>query len=284
LNLRCLRHHEQEQLMGVFDLMHRAIDGVRDSPLLRPLRRAALDRQFANNTESNLFHGIFDSFEAAAASAPATRPLGYDNADSAAMYQRRLGLDQYDYPALFWIERAVNEGMTRIADLGGSVGIKYYAFGKFIRFPERLVWRVIDVPAVVEHGRAFAVSHSAGESLEFSDSLADIDGMDVLFASGALQYIPEVLPEILARLAHKPRRIVVNTTPIHPHRSFVTLNSIGTAYCPYRVQSYGDFAGGVRACGYQLRDQWSNTGKRLRLPLDKECSLDDYSGFCFDLA
>jgi putative methyltransferase (TIGR04325 family) len=262
--------------------MGRLGDGLRDFPVIRRVRRQAFDRQFENNTGDNLFRGVFDSFDAALASAPATRPTGYDNPASAGMYVRRLRIDQHDYPAMFWMSRSLNEGMRRVVDLGGSVGIKYFAFGKFVDFPPDLLWRVIDVPAAVELGREFAMGRGASTALEFSHDMADADAMDVFFASGALQYLPQPLADILNGFHKKPRRIIVNTTPIHPAHSFFTLNSIGTAYCAYRVQSREAFVESIKAQGYRLRDEWQNTGKEMPLPFEQGYGLAHYSGFCFD--
>ena len=245
-------------------------------------RQEPVDRGFENNVDSHLFRGVFDSFDAAQASAPATRPIGYDNRESAGLYLKRLRIDEHDYPSMFWISRSLTQGMRHVVDLGGAVGIKYFAFGKFIDFPAEMIWRVIDVPAMVQRGREFAMQRSAGAALEFSDRMTDSNGADVLFASGVLQYLPQSLPEILAGLARKPLRIVINTTPIHPSRSFFTLNSIGTAFCPYRVQAREPFIAAVEGHGYRLRDQWPNIGKRMHIPSEPELSLDDYAGFCFD--
>jgi putative methyltransferase (TIGR04325 family) len=250
-------------------------------PVIKGLRKAASDKAFEANTERNMFRGVFDTFAAAQASAPATRPVGYDNPDSAGLYLKRLRIDEHDYPAMFWIARSFAEGMRRVVDIGGAVGIKYYAFGKFIDLPDGIMWRVIDVPAVAQRGREFAQTRPS-PGLEFSDNILDSDGVDVLFASGALQYLPETLPELLARLTRKPRRILINTTPIHANRSFFTLNSIGTAFCPYRVQGHDTFVDGVKSHGYRMRDEWRNIGKALQIPFDPEHSLQDYTGFCFD--
>lgn len=264
---------------GVID---KVAEAVRQWPGLRQWRRAAFERHFANNTRDNLFKGVFETAEQALASAPASRPQSYDNAASSELYLKRLGIDDHDYPAMFWLQRSLAEGLTRIVDLGGSVGIKYFAFGKAMPFPPGLVWRVIDMPAVVARGREFAVSQGAGPALEFSDRTADIDGMDVLYASGVLQYLPLSLAEMLRGLRTPPRRIVVNTAAIHPDTSFFTLNSIGTAFCAYRVQARQSFVDEVQACGYRLTAEWRNLGKQMLLPLERANSLRSYSGFCFD--
>ncbi len=261
--------------------LHRTVDRLGELPLYRSRRRKAFDRLFESAEGVHLFRGVFPSFEAAAASAPATRPVGYDNEDSSSLYLKRLNLDPYDHPAMFWLAASIHEGMRSIVDIGGSVGIKYFAFRNFIDYPADLQWRVVEVSAAVQLGREFTASKNAPH-LDFSDDMASLDGRDVLFASGSLQYLPQALPDLLMGLKVKPRRIVVNTTPIHPTLSFFTLNSIGSAFCPYRVQSLESFVEGVRRCGYKLRDQWQNTGKSMNLPFNPECSVPHYSGFCFD--
>lgn len=268
--------------MGLFEGLHRAVDGLRDAPGIWQLRRAAADRRFARNQRSNLFRGVFETAEAALASAPASRPLSYDNADSAALYLQRLQIDDHDYPAMFWLQRSFDEGHRTLADVGGSVGIKYFAFAEFMPYPAGLCWKVIDMPAVAQRGRAFAVEKGSPTGLQFSSELGDIDGVELLLVSGTLQYLPRTLGQMLADCRRKPRRIVVNTTPIHETHSYFTLNSIGTAFCAYRVQSRQEFVSGVEAEGYALRHHWRNIGKPLRLPFEPGYGLSDYSGFCFD--
>ena len=86
--------------MGAFAWMHGALDALHDAPGVWHLRRASAERKFAANTRSNLFRGVFDSAEAALASAPKTRPLSYDNADSAQLYDLRVRMEPHDYPSL----------------------------------------------------------------------------------------------------------------------------------------------------------------------------------------
>lgn len=269
--------------MGPFGLMHGLVDALKVAPGVLQLRRASAERNFANNLRSNLFRGVFDTAQAALASAPPTRPLSYDNEGSANLYLERLQIDDYDYPSMFWLKQSFDEGMTSLVDVGGSIGIKYFAFGELMSYPSNLLWRVIDMPAVAERGREFAASRGAPAALQFSGDIADADGVDIIYASGVLQYLPQTLAEIVAGLTRKPRRIIVNTAAIHPSKSFFTLNSIGTAFCAYRVQSRDEFVAGVIAQGYTLRHEWRNIGKPLRLPFEPGHSLEDYAGFCFDV-
>jgi putative methyltransferase (TIGR04325 family) len=270
--------------MGILGVVYSSVDKVRGSALVQQARRQWFDLRFRTDRAAHLFKGVFDSFAAAEASAPPTAPRGYDNEASAALYLRRLQPDDHDYPSMFWIDRSLQQGLRSLVDIGGSVGIKFFAFQTFMDYPADLTWRVIDVPAVAERGRQFALEQDAGPALSFSDQLADAAGADIYFASGSLQYLQQSLPEMLAAMPaeRRPRRIIVNTTPIHESRAFFTLNSIGTAYCAYRVEARQPFIDGVEACGYQLRDKWRNVGKTMRVAFEPALEVPHYSGFCFD--
>lgn len=238
--------------------------------------------QFVKARAAHLFRGVFGSFDEAVASAPKTAPLSYDNPLSARMYLERLFIDDFDYPALFWLGESLREGMRSIVDVGGAVGIKYFAFRDSLNYPADLHWTVVDVPAVVAEGCRFAAERGVSGQLHFSADLAVADGVDVFYASGALQYLDRSLPEILATCQRRPRRLLINTTPIHDRHAFFTLNSIGTAYCGYRVEAREAFIRGVEAQGYRLRAHWKNVGKKMHIIGKPEYSLDDYSGFVFD--
>lgn len=238
--------------------------------------------QFVNARRAHLFRGVFNSFDEALQSAPSTAPLSYDNPESARLYLERLQIDEHDYPALFWVAESLREGMRSVVDIGGAVGIKYFAFKEFLSYPDDLHWTVVDVPAVAREGRAFAEQQGASHQLHFSDDLYVADGMALFYASGALQYLDQSLPEILAQMRHPPRRLLINTMPVHERHAFFTLNSIGSAYCGYRVEARQTFVQGVIDQGYRLRSQWKSIGKRMEIIGRPEYSLDDYSGFCFD--
>ncbi len=89
---------------------------------------------------------------------------------------------------------------------------------------------------------------------------------------------------MLGPLPTRPKRVVINTTPVHATRSYSTLNSIGTAFCPYRVMSEGELLAGMASVGYCLRDRWLNPGKGMQLPFERGYDVTEYSGFCFERA
>ncbi|VWX59378.1 conserved hypothetical protein [Burkholderiales bacterium 8X] len=246
------------------------------------MRQSAYRRKFMDNVEENLFMGSFESFAAAEAGAPPSKAIGYDNEEAAkTLYSHQVYF--YDYPALFWLGRSLDAGMRTVFDLGGHVGIKYYAFRRMLDYPAALRWTVCDVPGVAKTGQALAVERGATAQLDFCTDFRAASGYDVLYASGSLQYLPTRIAEIIAALPVKPRRIILNTTAVHPERTLFTLNSIGFAVCPYRIQHQDELLAELTASGYKRRDVWRNEGKPIEVPFVDGGDKPYYAGCCFDL-
>jgi putative methyltransferase (TIGR04325 family) len=257
-----------------------ALASFKEAPPIRALREARYERAFARATGLNLFRGVYGSFEEARASAPATKPLGYDHDAPAAMYDERLARPfPGDYPALFWLAPIVPKA-KRVFDFGGHVGIARYGFARHLDFPKDLVWTVLDVPAVIERGRALA-RERAEVGLEFTTDASRADGADVFFAAGSLQYVSEPLAEMLARLERRPPHVVVNKTPLYDGPSFFTLQNIGVAFCPYAIFNRDAFVEPVRALGYELVDTWENLEQSCTIPLRPDRSVPRYTGLYF---
>lgn len=263
------------------DSLHTLVDRLARSPGVRQLRSRRFDFQFANNKGLNLFRGVYRSFEEALEAIPESQRAGYDSDQAAELYTGWLDVFDYDYPAMFWLQRAMLDGSRHIFDLGGNIGIKYYAYSRHCLFPEDLQWTVCDVPAVVRKGREVARERGVGTQLTFVDTAKAPGRSDILFASGSLQYLPNSLSELLADFTDRPKWIIINITPLHPVHGYFTVNSFGPGFCAYRVQQRDAFIAAVRHAGYITRAEWRNAGKLLELPFDPGYGLDYYSGICF---
>ncbi len=269
--------------MGIARSLHALVDAIVKLPGLRQLEASSYASEFARRTDANLHRGVYASYADAQASSPPSKPVGYDNNESAQLYRKRLAVVASDYPALFWVGQSISDGQRTFVDLGGSIGIKYYAFSRLLDFPADLRWHTIDVPAAAKAGSELAMTRDAAKRLTFSFDYADMDGCEVLFVSGSAQYLPEPLAVLVGKLKQKPARIIVNTTPIHPSKTYYTLNSIGTAFCPYRIESRYEFVSAFSDLGYSTVDLWENSGKGMHIPGFPDHDVEAYSGFCFDL-
>jgi putative methyltransferase (TIGR04325 family) len=257
---------------------------IAGAPGIRQWRERNYERRFLSHASlaHNLYRGTFPTFEDARASVPPAAPSGYDNQASAELYRERTHrIFINDYPAMFWLARLFEAGNTSVFDIGGHIGIAYYAYQRYLRYPDTLRWRVQDVPAVNAAGVAWADAHDAARHLSFADRPDDANGADILFAAGSLQYLDYTLAGLLARLQRPPPHLLLNSVPIHPTASYFTVQNMGTACCPYRITAEREFVDGLKAHGYALRDRWENHDRSCTIPFHPERSLDRYFGFLF---
>ena len=255
---------------------------IKTIPPVRSLLKYEFNRRFATATSTNLFRGVFDNFEQAIVSAPKTKKIGYDNPEAAGMYRNRLHrVFPSDYPMLFWLSYLFKEN-SFVFDLGGHVGISYYAYKQYIEYPENLNWLIYDVPEVIKAGVAIAQQENS-KGLNFTTNFTDADGADILLASGSLQYIETPLSKSLPELTKKPKHILINMLPLYDGEKFVTLQSIGTVFCPYNIFNKTQFVDSICSVGYSLIDSWENVEKSCTIAFNPERSLDTYTGLYFRL-
>ena len=262
-------------------------DGWQRLPGLRGLARARYRQRFRRAFgEDNLYFGTYDDRADAQAEADrlstAQLPSTYDLDAAGRMYRGHLdNIRVSDYPLVYWLERLFAGGARRVFDLGGNIGVSYYAFDRYVPYPAGLQWTVHDLPKVVAVGRKWAQAHDAAGRLAFADSEAGADGEDILLSTGALQYLPYTLPELVDRLQRPPSKILLNLTPMHPTREFFTLQNLGIAICPYRVGSTEQLLAQMQSRGYKAVDNWFSRERHLEVPFHPEARIEGYSGFYF---
>lgn len=251
-----------------------------DNPLSVKLRKRDYDIHFSKASWANLFRGVYNNFQQAADSAPATKPMGYDHPEPANMYiQRTRQVYSSDYPVLFWLSSILKTN-CKVFDLGGHIGVSYYAYQQYLDYPEDMQWLVCDVPEVTRAGKIHA-EKKHDTRLTFTNDYEAADGYDVLLASGSLQYIETPLTDLLQPLQKKPHHIIINLLPAYDGESFVTLQNIGTVFCPYQILNRTELIESLQAIGYECIDMWRNEEKECVIPFHPEHSLDAYHGFYF---
>jgi putative methyltransferase (TIGR04325 family) len=223
------------------------------------------------------FRGIYESFDEARANAPKGARLGYDHEEAAGIHewQANTALDS-DYPVLFWLTECL-PGAPRLFDLGGNVGVSFYAWQNYLEFPDGLQWLVCDVPAVIERGRKLAVEKGDGR-ISFTSSFSDADGFGVLLTSGCLQLVEPPIATLLAGLKNLPENLLINRIPLNKSRSGVTLLNLGSVVSPYHVFNRDEFIAEVEDAGYRLIDIWSADDHCCWIPFYPEYSVEAFSG------
>jgi putative methyltransferase (TIGR04325 family) len=243
------------------------------------LRENYLDHEFARHPQS--FRGVYVSFADALEHAPAGKRAGYDHEENATDYEPTLNrLNKADYPVLLWLSKILPEAKA-VFDLGGNLGVAYYAYCHYLHFPAELHWMVCEVSATVKAGRALA-KRAGKKQLTFTGDRAAMPEADIFFTAGALQYIEESLADILAARSSRPRHVIVQRVPLQRGEPFITLQNNGAWVVPYKVDNEDVFIESLVALGYELVDRW-NTPRQLQVldhPFDHVAT---YQGMYFRL-
>ncbi len=242
--------------------------------------RSVRGRLFDGSAPLNSCRGVYADFAEATRSAPPSKPLGYDAANSTNWYLSKLdSLALEDYPITYWLRSAFEDSRT-VFEIGGHIGEAYYGFARIVPYPADHEWTICDVPSIAEAGAKLA-RERGNTNLRFVTDLSQTAGADILLACGALQYFePSSLAPVIAPYRVRPKHILVNVTPVYDGPSFVTLQNIGSAYCPYRIFGRAEFVGALENLGYTLVDAWRKD-RVLSIPGHPDKSLEHYSGFYF---
>jgi putative methyltransferase (TIGR04325 family) len=199
--------------------------------------------------------GAFPDRDAALQSLPAKRFNSYDDPDVAAVNFRQMcEIRVWDYPVMFWLDRLHRPGL-RVLDAGGHFGTKYVAFSDRLRLSE-LVWTVYDLPATIRSARAVQSAGQVPAQIGFVDDLKTTDQVDVLLASGLLQYLDLPFADFVAALPNCPPHIILNKVATRSGPTVVTLEKIGPARVPYQIRCRSEFEAQVAQAGYAIRDCW----------------------------
>ena len=261
-------------------------------PGIAQLRRRLYEARFRAGKYHCGYSGRFAGFEAAERALP-TGLAGFDHDAMADIghYTTMAGgiepMPATEYPVLFWLRAALDEGARTLLDFGGYVGHAFRQYDRYLAFPDEFRWTVFDLPHITRAGEALAAGQPTPR-LRFTNDVDDGCGMDILLAAGSLQYLPEhYLHERLKAWPKRPRHLIVQRTPLHMRHSFVTIQSVITrtgevSFCPYSVPARAGFIEGLLALSYELVDSWEKP-RSLDVPFHPECHVETYSGLYFRL-
>lgn len=265
--------------MGIIDLGKRVSKHAWRLPVVGQVLERDYARSFARRPP-NRFRGVYATFAEAEAAVPQDARVGYDHAELAGLYRHRMEkANQSDYAVLFWLKGILDE-RSFVCDFGGHVGVAYHGWQRYLAYRSGLRWLVCDVPAIVRVGAELAAERPS-EGLAFTSDLADARGCSIFLAAGALQYVDEPLPALLARVGTLPRHLIVNKMPLYDGETFVTVQSTGRAFHAYRIYNRAEFVGEITALGYRVVDDWSNREQHCEIPFTRGRDIDAYSGYYF---
>jgi putative methyltransferase (TIGR04325 family) len=242
-------------------------------------REKYFQKQFAKSSPS--CRGIYKSFAQAALDAPSDKLSGYDHRVISEFYKGRIDdLNPGDYPVLFWLSRLLPDAQL-VFELGGSVGVGYYAYRRFLPFPPKLRWVICELPQAVRVGAEIARDRNESQ-LIFTEERQFFEEPDIYATFGALQYIEEPFAEIIQNLRTRPPHLLINRVPLSSGEAFITLQNNGCWFSPYKVENKSHFVESIESLDYELVDKWEMNRPNIFL-LHRGDALPTYHGMYFRL-
>ena len=265
-------------------VIHGALRRAKATPPIRTLRRARARAAFLSPAGFTRCWGVYASFAEARAAVPSSAEFDTESLVDAYVRERTSHVFAYDYPVMWWLREAFAAGARSVFDIGGSVGVHYYAYRPHLTFPAELTWAVREVPTLVRRGRELAARWGA-PGLTFTETVdaPDADAA-VWLTAGALQYVESAasLGAWLATSRRAPDHVLINRIPLYDGPAFVTVQNIGDgAFAPFHVYQRRAFVAEVEAAGYRLVESWETPERQFRLFDDPARSFGPFSGAYF---
>ncbi|MFV0295386.1 MAG: methyltransferase, TIGR04325 family [Hyphomicrobiaceae bacterium] len=230
------------------------------------------------------YRGAYESYAQAISAVPASKLPGYNHEDIAeTSFDFMCRLAPWDYPVLYWLNRLLGDNGGHILDAGGHMGTKYRAFSGYIDFGPDVTWTVYDLPEIIKAGRRKAAEDHL-DALTFIDAPGEAGHVDILLASGLLQYLDISFTDLIGQLRHKPPSIIINKLAVRDGDMVVTLENFGPALVPYQIRCRDDFFAEIRALGYRVVDEWQNPTLAHVIPTHPELGPSTSLGLVLELA
>lgn len=228
------------------------------------------------------FTGAYASRDEALGSQPAGVMTGYDHDELADVaFARMCEIAPWDYPVMLWLEKLLRPGSV-VLDSGGHMGTKFRAFRDILDLDRRCEWIVQDVPRIAAAGRTRALQDGLA-NLRFVERLEHAGRVDILLASGLLQYLDEPLPQFVRRLRPLPGHAILNKVALRDGPSVVTLERIGPSLVPYQIRDERQFLSQLDQLGYDVLDRWSIPSLSHVIETHPELGASRSAGFALRL-
>ncbi|MBO9651089.1 MAG: methyltransferase, TIGR04325 family [Variovorax sp.] len=270
--------------MSLYGVIHSA-RGIVDWPFVRPSRLKWERKRFLSPRSNGAYFGVYESFASARTALPASPGFNHEAIAREYIETRTERAFEYDYPVMLWLEKAFRAGAKSVLDIGGSVGVHYYAYRPYLDMPADLSWDIVEVPIIASFGRELAAERGA-LPFSFTSDLNEAIGAgrhDVWISAGAIQYFEDAHPaKLLSHCAQRPAHLLLNKLPLHDGDDFVTTQNLGYgAFSPVHVYNRTRFIRSIQELGYTPLDTWDVHERLMYVPGHHECSFDKFTGVYF---
>jgi putative methyltransferase (TIGR04325 family) len=226
------------------------------------------------------FRRKFDSLSDARRAAAVFNASGHEHPANVRRHLTALGnIRESDYPVLYYWSQIRPEPL-RVFDLGGNVGNLFYAYDRYLRFPDEMAWNIVELPSVRAAGEKLAEEKNESR-IRYVETIGSSDDVDLFLSSGSLQYFDDSLPDLLRQLTRLPNHVIVNRVPVCNGKEVCTVQDAWTFLVACKIQNRETLVGSMETIGYELVSSWKAHEMRQLVPLYPESSAFNYSGFYF---
>ena len=226
------------------------------------------------------FRCKFDSLPEARRAAAAFCASGHEHPANINRHVAALeSIRESDYPVLYyWLQ--IRPEPRRVLDVGGNVGNLFYAYDRYLRFPDDLDWNIVELPSVRAAGESLAAERKE-RRIRYVESIGHAEEVDFFLSSGSLQYFDESLPDLLRQLKRLPSHVVINRVPVCKGEEICTVQDGWTYLVACKIQNCEALVGSMKKIGYEVVETWEANEMRQLVPLYPESSAFRYAGFYF---
>ena len=131
-------------------------------------------------------------------------------------------LDLNSARTILGVSLAITDNRLTVLDFGGGGGYHYFIARAAIPMRIALDWMVIETPSMVR----LAKSKLSTDELNFYDDINFASrgkDIDLIFASGSLQYCPDVFQTLDALMSIRARHLFITRTPLSSDHKFIAI-------------------------------------------------------------
>jgi putative methyltransferase (TIGR04325 family) len=145
-----------------------------------------------------------------------------------------------------------HEGLVRVLDFGGGMGIGYLRLRHALDSKRTLEYHIVEGERICEEGQKLLHAHP---SVRFLSKMPDtVDNVDVVYSCSSLQYIDDYRSLLASFAKLRPRYILLADLPAGDVSTFWTAQlTVPGSAIPYQFFSLLDVTTAMSSLGYELR-------------------------------
>ncbi len=224
--------------------------------LIASLPRSGFSRMLGGTRYSPRFVGAYFSRHEADEALDKFGTSGFED-DGIAGHLFELMRERFvwDYPMLFWLSRLLPD-YPSVLDAGGHLGTKYIDFARLLDL-KSVEWTVFDLPGVIHAARVRQAQGELPPEISFEDRVDSISRIEILMASGLLQYLDMPFSDFVSSLREKPKFILLNKVAVRDGKGMYTIERFEHGRMLYQIRDRRDWEAEVAAMGYETLDCWT---------------------------